>query len=95
MVLNLGTPLFIEHIVTISTIHLAQNIVRTTFIGNGTFMLSTPPSGRNVSTIDSGYRVTTCMRGLVRVTGQSLVKTIDGNESATIDYADILQLIRL
>ncbi len=84
--LNLGTPLYIEHGRTTSITNITQNTTRETFEGNGTFMLPTPTE-RNVSTVDSGYDLINTIGGLVRVTGQSLVKTIDGKESATIDYA--------
>ncbi len=84
MVLNLGTPLFIEHDKLINTNNITQNIINATFVSNGTFML---PNGRNVSITGLGYRLVNITGGLIRVTSQSLIKTIDGKESATIDYA--------
>ncbi len=66
MVLNLGTPLFINHLMTTSMNIINQNISNGTFVGNGTFM---QPNGRNVSTISSGFRYTNNLGGLQRVTG--------------------------
>jgi hypothetical protein len=83
MVLNLGTPLFIDHFRNTNIANITQNLSRVTFEGNGTFML---PTG-NVSTISSGYSLINSTGGLVRVSGQVLVKTIDGKESATVDFA--------
>ncbi len=85
MVLNLGTPLFIKHDRTINVTNITQTISNATFEGNGTFMLP-PPTGRNVIIIFSGYRVTNTTEGLVRAEGQIFVKTMDGKESATIDF---------
>ena len=84
MVLNLGTPLFIEHSRTTDITKIDQNISNSTFEGNGTFML---PTGTNVSTTDSGYNLLNISQGLVRVSGQVLLKTIDGKENATVDFA--------
>ncbi len=44
------------------------------------------PNGRNVSTIESEYDLLNTTGGLVRITGQSLIKTVDGKESATIAF---------
>ena len=52
MVINLGTPLFIEHGRATSMTTVTQNISTSTFEGNGTFML--PTTRGNVSTTDSG-----------------------------------------
>ena len=84
MVLNLGTPLYIEHGRTTSITNITQNVSNATFVSNGTFML---PNGRNVSVIGSGYRLVNTTGGLIRVTGQSLIKTIDGKESALFNVA--------
>ena len=83
-VLNLGTPLHIERTKTINTTNITQNVSNATFVSNGTFML---PNGRNVSVIGSGYRLVNTTGGLIRVTGQSLIKTIDGKESALFNVA--------
>lgn len=83
MVLNLGTPLFIDHFRNTNIANITQNLSRVTFEGSGTFML---PTG-NVSTISSGYSLINSTGGLIRVSGQVLVKTIDGKESATVDFA--------
>jgi hypothetical protein len=83
MVLNLGTPLFIDHFRDTNTANITQNVSRHTFEGNGTFML---PTG-NMSTTDLGYSVINSTEGLVKVSGQVLIKTIDGKESATVDFA--------
>lgn len=83
MVLNLGTPLFIEHSRTTDITKIDQNISNATIEGNGTFML---PTGTNVSTTDSGYNLFNTTQGFVRVSGQVLLKTIDGKENATIEF---------
>lgn len=83
MVLNLGTPLYITHDRITGTTNITQNVVRVTFENNGTLML---PNGRNVSTIESEYDLLNTTGGLVRITGQSLIKTADGKESATIAF---------
>ncbi len=83
MVLNLGTPVFIDHFRDTNTANITQNLSRHTFEGNGTFMLSTG----NVSTTDLGYSVINSTGGLVKVSGQVLIKTTDGKESATVDFA--------
>lgn len=83
MVLNLRTPLFIEHSRTTNITKIDQNISNATIEGNGTFML---PTGTNVSTTDSGYNLFNTTQGFVRVSGQVLIKTIDGKENATIEY---------
>ncbi len=83
-VLNLGAPLYIEHGIPISTTNITPNIYNTTIEINGTFML---PTGENVSMIGSGYRLVNTTDGLVKVTGQSLIKTIDGKESALFEVA--------
>lgn len=80
---NLGTPLFIDHTRTINIANITQNISSATFEGNGTFML---PTGTNVSTITSGYRVTNTTEGLARAEGHVFIKTMDGTESATMDF---------
>ncbi len=84
MVLNLGTPLHIERTKTINTTNITQNVSNATFVSNGTFML---PNGRNVSTIGLGYRLVNTTEGFVRVTGQSLIKTMDGKESVFFNVA--------
>ncbi len=86
MVLNLGTPLYITHDRITGTTNITQNIVRVTFENNGTLML---PNGRNVSTIESEYDLLNTTGGLVRITGQSLIRTVDGKESATMDFARV------
>ena len=86
MVLNLGTPLFIEHGRNINITNITQNTTREIFEGNGTFMLP-PPIGRNMSVIESGNDLMTTTGGVIRVAGQVLGKTSDGKESATIDFA--------
>jgi hypothetical protein len=83
MVLNLGAPLFIEHSRTTNITKIDQNISNATIEGNGTFML---PTGTNVSTTDSGYNLFNTTQGFVRVSGQVLLKTIDGKENATIEF---------
>lgn len=83
MVLNLRTPLYIEHSRTTNITKIDQNISNATIEGNGTFML---PTGTNVSTTDSGYNLFNTTQGFVRVNGQVLVKTIDGKENATIEF---------
>ncbi len=87
MVLNLGTPLYIEHDITINTTNITQSITNTTFEGNGTFMLPTPTGGGNVSTTDSGYSITTTIGGLMKSEGKVLIKTTDGKESAVANFA--------
>ncbi len=92
MVLNLGTPIFIEHDRTTSMTNITQNISNSTFVGNGTFMLPPttglpPTGGGNVSVTFSGYRVANTTGGLVRAEGQVFIKTIDGKESATFPFA--------
>jgi hypothetical protein len=84
MVLNLGAPLFIENSKTTSMTNITQDITNGTFEGNGTFVL---PNGRNVSTVDTGYRLINSEDGLIRAGGHVFLKTLDGKESATIDFA--------
>ncbi len=86
MVLNLGTPLFIENDKAINTTNITQNVSNATFEGNGTFMLP-PTRGGNVSVTSSGYRVTNTTEGLARADGQVFIKTMDGKESATFPFA--------
>lgn len=83
MVLNLRTPLFIEHSRTTNITKIDQNISNATIEGNGTFIL---PTGENVSTTDSGYNLFNTTQGFVRVSGQVFLKTVDGKENATIEY---------
>lgn len=83
MVLNLDTPLFIEHSRTTNITKIDQNISNATIEGNGTFML---PTGTNVSTTHSGYNLVNTTQGFIRVNGQTLIKTIDGKENATIEF---------
>jgi hypothetical protein len=83
-VLNLGAPLYIEHGGPINIANITPNISNATIEINGTFML---PTGENVSMIGLGYRLVNTTDGLVKVTGQSLIKTIDGKESALFDVA--------
>ena len=80
---NLGTPLFADHTRIINIANMTENISRANFEGNGTLML---PTGQNVSTTDSGYRVTNTTEGLTRAEGHVFIKTTDGNESAAIDF---------
>lgn len=80
---NLGTPLFTDRTTTINIANITQNISSATFEGNGTFML---PTGTNVSAITSGYRVTNITEGLARAEGHVFIKTMDGTESATLDF---------
>ena len=82
--LNLGAPLYIEHGGPINTTNITPNVYNATIEGNGTFML---PTGENVSVIGSGYRLVNTTDGLVKVNGQSLLKTTDGKESALFDIA--------
>jgi hypothetical protein len=86
MVLNLGTPLFIDHTRPTNITTIDQNTVRTTFVGNGTFML---PNGRNVSTVDLGVTLRITTGGLSRAGGQVLLRTADGKENAIIDFSEI------
>jgi hypothetical protein len=84
MILNLGTPLYVEHDRTTNVTSLSENLTRISFEGNGTFML---PDG-NVSTVDSGYAFVNTMGGLTRVGGQGMIMTADGKENATLDFAE-------
>lgn len=81
VVLNLGTPLFIDRATATSITNLTWEIIRTTFKGNGTFMLPLP-TGRNVSTVDLGHGLTNTTWGLARRSGLVSLKTMAGKESA-------------
>ncbi len=45
------------------------------------------PNGGNVSTISLGQSLRNTRDGLIRVDVQALIKTADGKESTTIDFA--------
>lgn len=84
-VLNLGTPLLIDHARPTNIVNITENISRATFESNGTLML---PTGENVSTIGSGHSLKNTTGHQTMRTGEILLKTSDGNESALIDYVE-------
>ena len=86
MMLNLGTPLFVEHNKPTNMTVVNQTTIKATFQGNGTFML---PTG-NVSTIDSGQATIYIMHGFARANGQVWLKTADGKENATVTFTEYM-----
>jgi hypothetical protein len=86
MMLNLGTPLFIEHDKTTNTTSIDPITLRILFEGNGTLML---PSG-NVSTHDSGKALVTSGARLSEAGGRVLLMTLDGKENATIAFTEFV-----
>lgn len=84
-VLNLGTPLLIDHARPTSITNITENTRRATLESNGTLML---PTGENVSTIGSGHSlVNTTGHQTIRI-GEILLKTTESNESAILDYVE-------
>jgi hypothetical protein len=84
--LNLGTPLFVEHNKPTNMTAVNQTTIKATFQGNGTFML---PTG-NVSTIDSGQATIYIMHGFARANGKVWLKTTDGKENATVTFTEYM-----
>ena len=84
--LNLGTPLFVEHNKPTNMTEVNQTTIKATFEGNGTFML---PTG-NVSTIDSGQATIYLMHGFAKANGQVWLKTVDGKENATVTFTEYM-----
>jgi hypothetical protein len=84
--LNLGTPLFVEHNKPTNMTEVNQTTIKITLEGNGTFIL---PTG-NVSTIDSGQATVYIMHGFAKANGQVWLKTLDGKENATVTFTEYM-----
>lgn len=84
MELNLGAPVLTEHDKTTNATNIDQNTTQISFEGNATIML---PAG-NLSTTDTGNATIVSMNGFVRVSGEVMYKTLNGQENAIVTFTE-------